>query len=78
MPNYRDYHRSLYSWALNQAAVFGDAILEAPLLEALRDTRYNCQASAATGCTALGIRAAVPDLLALLDHPQWIAPASRP
>jgi HEAT repeat protein len=71
--DYRDYHRSLYTRALNQAAVFGDATLEAPLLAALVDTRYNCQAWAAMGCTALGIRAAVPDLLALLSHPQWIA-----
>lgn len=71
--NYRDYHRSLYTRAMNQAAIFGDGTLEAPLLEALKDTRYNCQAWAAMGCTALGIRAAVPDLLALLDHPQWIA-----
>jgi HEAT repeat protein len=71
--DYRDYHRSLYTRALNQAAVFGDATLEAPLLAALADTRYNCQAWAAMGCTALGIRAAVPNLLTLLDHPQWIA-----
>ena len=73
MPNYRDYHRSLSGRALNQDAVLGDATIEAPWLEALRDTRYNCQASAAMGCTAPGIRAAVPDLFALLDHPQWIA-----
>jgi HEAT repeat protein len=71
--DYRDYHRSLYTRALNQAAVFGDVSLEGPLLAALRDTRYNCQAWAAMGCTALGIRAAVPDLIALLDHPQWMA-----
>ncbi|HLL69131.1 MAG TPA: HEAT repeat domain-containing protein [Micromonosporaceae bacterium] len=70
---YRDYHRSLYTRAMNQAAVFGDATLEAPLLAALADTRYNCQAWAAMGCTALGIRAAVPLLLTMLDHPQWIA-----
>jgi HEAT repeat protein len=71
--DYRKYHRSLYTRALNQAAVFGDATLEAPLLAALADTQYNCQAWAAMGCTALGFRAAVPGLLALLDHPQWIA-----
>ena len=71
--DYRRYHRSLYTRAMNQAAVFGDATLETPLLAALADTQYNCQAWAAMGCTALGFRAAVPDLLALLDHPQWIA-----
>jgi HEAT repeat protein len=70
--NYPDYHRSLYTRALNQAAVFGDASLAAPLLAALADTRYNCQAWAAMGCSALGIREAVPGLLALLDHPQWM------
>ena len=62
-----------YSWALNQAAVSVTPPSRLPLLEALRATRCNCQASAAMGCTALGIRAAVADLLALLDHPQWIA-----
>ena len=71
--NYPDYHRSLYTRAMNQAAVFGDASLEGPLLLALADTRYNCQAWAAMGCAALGIRGAIPGLLALLDNPQWIA-----
>jgi HEAT repeat protein len=71
--DYRDYHRSLYTRALNQAGLFGDVTLEAPLLAALADTRYNCQAWAAMGCTALGLRAAVPGLLAMLDHPQWLA-----
>lgn len=70
--DYRSYHRALYTRALNHAAVFGDASLEEPLLAALADTRYNCQAWAAMGCTALGFRAAVPALRTLLDHPQWI------
>ncbi|GAA1814744.1 hypothetical protein HC028_09070 [Planosporangium flavigriseum] len=70
--DYRDFHRSIYCRALNRIEVFGDADLEAPLLTALADTRYNCQAWAATGCTDLGIRAAVPALLDLVDHPQWI------
>jgi len=70
--DYRDYHRSLYSRALNQAAVFADPGLEEPLLAALGDTRYNCQAWAAMGCAAMDIRAAVPQLIKLLDHPQWI------
>lgn len=70
--DYPSYHRSLYTRALNQAAVFGDATLEVPLLAALADTRYNCQAWAAMGCTALGVHAAVPQLLTLLDHPQWM------
>jgi HEAT repeat protein len=70
--DYRSYHRSLYTRAMNQAGVFGDATLEAPLLAALADTRYNCQAWAAMGCTALGFRAAVPVLRTLIDHPQWI------
>ena len=71
--DYRDYHRSLYTRALNRAVAFGDDSLEEPLIASLADTRYNCQAWAAMGCGALGIRAAVPALLALLDHPQWIA-----
>jgi HEAT repeat protein len=71
--DYRDYHRSLYTRALNQAAVFGDPTLEAPLLESLDDTRYNCQAWAAMGCTALAFHSAIPQLLRMLDHPQWMA-----
>jgi HEAT repeat protein len=73
--DYPDYHRSLYTRALNQADAFAahtppDALRE-PLLAALADTRYNCQAWAAMGCAALGVRDAVPRLVALLDHPQW-------
>ena len=69
---YPEFHRSLYSRAMNQAAVFADAGLQEPLLAALGDTRYNCQAWAAMGCAAMDIRAAVPQLVTLLDHPQWI------
>jgi HEAT repeat protein len=71
--DYPDYHRGLYSVALNHAAVFGDASLAPALLAALADTRYNCQAWAAMGCTALGIREAVPGLLALLERDDWIS-----
>ncbi len=70
--DYRDFHRSLYSRAMNQAAVFADAALQEPLLAALGDARYNCQAWAAMGCAAMDIRAAVPQLITLLNHPQWI------
>ncbi|MDI6104749.1 HEAT repeat domain-containing protein [Actinoplanes sp. NEAU-A12] len=70
--DYRDFHRSLYSRAMNQAAVFADAGLQEPLLAALADTRYNCQAWAAMGCAAMDVRAAVPQLMTLLDHTQWI------
>ncbi len=71
--DYPDYHRALYSRALNRAAVFGDDTLKAPLLESLADTRYNCQAWAAMGCAALGFREAVPGLIAMLDHSQQMA-----
>jgi len=70
--DYRDFHRSLYTRAMNQAAVFASAGLHEPLLAALGDTQYNCQAWAAMGCAAMDVRAAVPQLVALLDHPQWI------
>jgi HEAT repeat protein len=70
--DYRDFHRSLYSRAMNQAAAFADAGLQEPLLAALGDARYNCQAWAAMGCAAMDIRAAVPQLITLLNHPQWI------
>lgn len=71
--DYPEYHRSLYSRALNRAAVFGDETLRAPLLASLADTRYNCQAWAAMGCAALGFRDAVPGLVAMLDHSQQMA-----
>lgn len=71
--DYPEYHRSLYTRALNQAAVFGDATLREPLLAALGDTRYNCQAWAAMGCAAVGVREAIPALVDMLDHEQWIA-----
>jgi hypothetical protein len=70
--DYPDFHRSLYTRAMNQAAVFADAGLQEPLLAALGDTRYNCQAWAAKGCAAMDVRAAVPQLVALLDHQQWM------
>ena len=54
--DYPDYHRSLYSRALNRASVFADDSLREPLLAALADTRYNCQAWAAMGCAANGAR----------------------
>jgi HEAT repeat protein len=71
--DYPEYHPALYSRALNQAEVFVDDSLADPLLAALADTRYDCQAWAAMGCTALGLRSAVPGLLALLEHPEWVA-----
>lgn len=71
--DYPDYHRTLYSLALNRAEVFGDDSLKAPLLASLADTRYNCQAWAAMGCAALGFREAVPGLLAMLNHSQEMA-----
>lgn len=69
---YRDFHRSIYCRALNRVEVFGDDTLEEALLSALTDTSYNCQAWAATGCTGLGFRAAVPHFVSLVDNPQWI------
>lgn len=71
--NYPDFHRSLYSRAMNQATVFVDDTLEEPLLAALADERFNCQAWAAMGCGAARLTRAVPGLIGLLDHPQWIA-----
>jgi HEAT repeat protein len=69
---YPDFHRSLYSRAMNHAAVFADPGLADALLAALGDTRYNCQAWAVMGCAANDVRAAVPQLVELLGHPQWI------
>ncbi len=70
--DYPHYHRSLYTRAMNHAAVFVDASLAEPLLAALADTRYNCQAWAAMGCAELRLPAAVPGLVALLDRGDWM------
>ncbi|MDG6108029.1 HEAT repeat domain-containing protein [Dactylosporangium aurantiacum] len=69
--DYRDHHRSLFTRALNRADVFVDDSLRGPLLAALTDTRYNCQAWAAMGCAAGGFTEAVPALLDLLDDHDW-------
>ena len=69
--DYQDHHRSLYTRALNQAELFVDDSLRGPLLAALTDTRYNCQAWAAMGCAAGGFTEAVPALLNLLDDHDW-------
>ena len=74
--DYPDYHRSLYTRAMNQADAFAAHVppgaLREPLLAALADTRYNCQAWAAMGCAAMGVREAVPKLVDLLDSQQWM------
>jgi hypothetical protein len=74
--DYPDYHRSLYTRAMNRADAFAPhtapGALREPLLAALDDTRYNCQAWAAMGCAAMEVREAVPRLIELLDHPQWM------
>ncbi|MET7424707.1 HEAT repeat domain-containing protein [Dactylosporangium sp. NPDC005555] len=69
--DYEQHHRSLYTRALNRADVFVDGSLRGPLLAALQDTRYNCQAWAAMGCSAGGFTEAVPTLLDLLDDHDW-------
>jgi hypothetical protein len=58
--NYRDFDVVLYSRAMNRAELFVDETLEAPLLAALDDQQYECQAWAAIGCRALRLRSAVP------------------
>ena len=69
--DYRDHHRSLYTRALNRADAFVDDSLREPLLAALTDSRYNCQAWAAMGCAAGGFTEAVPALLDLLGDRDW-------
>lgn len=69
--DYRDYHRTVYTRALNRAEVFVDASLREPLLAALADTRYNCQAWAAMGCAAGGFTEAVPLLSELVHDHDW-------
>jgi HEAT repeat protein len=70
--HYRDFHPSVYSRAMNRAGAFVDASLAAPLLAALADQAYGCQAWAAMGCRALRLHAAVPQLRILLDAADWL------
>jgi HEAT repeat protein len=73
--DYRNFHPSVYSRAMNRAGIFVDASLTAPLLAALADEAYGCQAWAAMGCRTLGLQAAVPQLRTLLDGADWLTRA---
>jgi HEAT repeat protein len=70
--DYPRYHRAIFCAAMNRASAFVDGSLAGPLLAALDDSRYNCPAWAAMGCSAGGFTAAVPRLITLLDHPDWV------
>ncbi|GEA86745.1 HEAT repeat domain-containing protein [Cellulomonas cellasea] len=67
--HYRDFDVEIYTRALNRVEVFGDARLAEPLLVALGDTDYGGKLWSATACGRLGVRAAEPLLVALLEHP---------
>jgi HEAT repeats len=66
---YRDFGPEIYARILNWPRLFGDATLEAPLIAALVDDEFGCQAWTARACGQLGIGAAEPMLVDLLDHP---------
>ncbi|MBB2923232.1 HEAT repeat domain-containing protein [Cellulomonas cellasea] len=68
--DYRDFDVEIYSRALNRVEVFGDQRLAEPLLAALGDTDHGCQLHTAEACGRLGVRAAEPLLVALVEHPQ--------
>ncbi|MEV4534739.1 HEAT repeat domain-containing protein [Asanoa sp. NPDC049518] len=66
---YRRYDVEIYTRTLNRLWLFGDQSLEQPLLDALADSDYGCQAWTATALGRLGLRAAEPQLIALSKHP---------
>ncbi|MET8233048.1 HEAT repeat domain-containing protein [Micromonospora sp. NPDC005298] len=69
---YRQFDPEIYTRALNRLWLFGDATLEEPLLVALADEQYGCQAWTARACGQLGISAAEPLLIDLLEHPDGL------
>ncbi|MFG3298761.1 HEAT repeat domain-containing protein [Micromonospora chersina] len=71
--DYRRFDPEIYTRALNQVGLFGDASLAGPLLDCLADADYGCQAWAAGACGRLGIDAAVPLLIDLSAHPDGLA-----
>ncbi|MFG3579030.1 HEAT repeat domain-containing protein [Micromonospora chersina] len=70
---YRRFDTEIYTRALHDIGLFGDASLAGPLLDCLADADYGCQAWAATACGRLGIDAAGPLLIDLLAHPDGLA-----
>src|SRR5262245_40519518 len=48
--DYRSFHPTVHGRAMNRVGAFVDASLAAPLLAALADQEYGCQAWAAMGC----------------------------
>lgn len=64
--HYRDVSQETYSRTLNRAYAFEDETLVEPLLAALADTTYGCQAWSAMVCGWFGIHAATPLLVPLL------------
>ncbi|WP_422773125.1 HEAT repeat domain-containing protein [Plantactinospora sp. WMMC1484] len=70
--NYRDFDSEIYGRALNQVWAFGDERLAESLFAALADADYGCQMWAATACGRLGIHAAEPLLIQLLEHPEGL------
>ena len=70
--NYEQIHPTIYSRALSRAELFVDSSLATPLLSALGDEQYGCQAWAAMGCRAAGLRSAVPLLCRLLVADDWL------
>lgn len=66
---YREVDPTVYVWALYRVEWFGDESIVEPLLQALAGTDDRYQVPAAAACGTLGVRAAEPMIVALLDHP---------
>jgi HEAT repeat protein len=67
--HYRDFDAEILGWAVTCVGEFGDEELSGPLLAALTDRDHGSEYWAAVACGRLGIRAAEPLLIPLLDHP---------
>ena len=66
--HYRDVDADVVGWAVTCVELFGDDGLSGPLLAALADQDHGSEIAAAEACGRLGIRAAEPLLVPLLDH----------
>ncbi|MFJ2598931.1 HEAT repeat domain-containing protein, partial [Streptomyces erythrochromogenes] len=67
--DHRTQDVTVWTKALNQITLFGDASVEPGLLRALADTGHHGVRWSALACAELGFRRAVPLITALLEHP---------
>jgi hypothetical protein len=77
--NYRDFDVVLYCRAMNRAELFVDEALEVPLLAALGEQQYGCQAVALGASAAARLDGLTDDGRSFLRGrmPQWLRTVTR-